>query len=143
MSRISTSPRVSRNIVLDASAVLANVLREPGGERVDDLFDSLEAGETLKVAIGSVNWCEILTRLFRDNRNMATEELAALLAGVELVAFDRDVAEVAAGFARIDASLSLGDRACLALASSRQAAAWTTDKQWSRLNLGVKVEILR
>jgi PIN domain nuclease of toxin-antitoxin system len=55
----------------------------------------------------------------------------------------RKSAGVAAAFARIDRSLSLGDRACLALASIRKAKAWTTDKIWNRSKLPVDLEILR
>jgi PIN domain nuclease of toxin-antitoxin system len=39
--------------------------------------------------------------------------------------------------------ISLGDRACLALASARKAAAWTTDKTWIRVKAGVAIEVLR
>jgi ribonuclease VapC len=74
---------------------------------------------------------------------MTSGDLAALLAGVELVAFDQKSAELAAAFVRIDRSLSLGDRACLALASIRKAKAWTTDKIWTRAKLPVDLEVLR
>ena len=131
------------SIVLDSSAVLAAILKEPGGERVDALLDALELGKRVRVAISSVNWCEILTRLYRDNRGMNARDLDALLAGTEFVPFGRNEAELAAGYARAYPSLSLGDRACLALASTRKATAWTTDKIWARQDVGVPLEILR
>jgi PIN domain nuclease of toxin-antitoxin system len=40
-------------------------------------------------------------------------------------------------------AFSLADRACLALAFTRKAEAWTTDKAWTRAKIGVPVEILR
>jgi PIN domain nuclease of toxin-antitoxin system len=40
-------------------------------------------------------------------------------------------------------SLSLGDRACLALALQRQATVYTTGRAWKNLDLGIKVEVIR
>jgi PIN domain nuclease of toxin-antitoxin system len=134
--------RVNR-IVLDASAVLAMILNEPGGERVNALLDALELGSDTEVFISSVNWCEILTRMQRDYPSMMAEELTAALANIELVPFDKAVAEVAAGYALFSQALSLGDRACLALAKSQQASAWTTERLWSQCQLDVPVELIR
>ena len=39
--------------------------------------------------------------------------------------------------------LSLGDRACLALAIQRKATALTTDRAWKNLNLGIEIEVIR
>jgi len=72
-------------IVLDASAVLAMILNEPGGERVDALLDALELGSDAEVFISSVNWCEILTRMQREKLAISGERLSAVLTGVELV----------------------------------------------------------
>ena len=130
-------------IVLDSAAVLAMIQGEPGGERVETLLDSLEPGADVQVAISSVNWCEILTRVQRDNRSMTAEDLTAALAGVELVPFDKEAAELAAIYARVNQALSLGDRACLALAAARSATAWTADRVWGQLKLDVAVELIR
>lgn len=130
-------------VVLDSAAVLAMILNEPGGERVSALLDGIDLGEDVQVAISAVNWCEILSRLHRDSRIVDTGELAALLSGVELSPFGRSLAELAASFAPANPALSLGDRACLALAASLKATAWTTDKAWARAKTGVQVEILR
>ena len=131
------------NIVLDSAAVLAYILAEPGGRKVAALIARIDAGDDVTVAIGTVNWCEILTRLRRANKSMAEGELATLLAGVELIPFGRADAELAAAFSELDRSLSLGDRACLALAHARGATAWTTDKIWARTKVRVPVEVLR
>jgi ribonuclease VapC len=131
------------NVVLDSSAVLALILKERGGQRLDALLAAIDRGDDVQVAISAVNWSEILGRLHRDHRTIAPFDLAALLSGVELVPFGRREAEVAADYVRIAPSLSLGDRACLALASARKATAWTTDKIWARMNIGVDLEVLR
>jgi PIN domain nuclease of toxin-antitoxin system len=39
--------------------------------------------------------------------------------------------------------LSLGDRACLALAISTGATAYTADRAWKKLNAGVRIEVIR
>ena len=67
----------TNNIVLDSSAVLALALREPGGEKVAALLSALDSGTPVSIALSSVSWCEILTRLYRDSNSMATEQLHA------------------------------------------------------------------
>ena len=131
------------SVVLDSSAVLALILNEPGGQHVDALLDRLDCGEIAQIALSTLTWCEILSRLHRNNDAMTASELAGLLEGVEVVSFTLPDAELAADFARMDRSISLGDRACLALARTRNATAWTTDKVWQRLNIGVTVKVLR
>ena len=127
------------NIVLDASAALAMILNEPGGEKVKALLRA----QTASVAMSSVNWCEVITRLQRDSPIMDAKKLTSMLPGVEVVVFGQIDAEAAAEFAKTLSALSLGDRACLALASERGATAWTTDKLWSKAKVGVKIEVLR
>jgi PIN domain nuclease of toxin-antitoxin system len=39
--------------------------------------------------------------------------------------------------------LSLGDRACLALAIQRKAAVYTTDTVWKNLSLSIQVNLIR
>jgi len=116
---------------------------EPGGERVGAVLDRLEIGENLEISISTVNWCEILTRLQRDRVAITGSWLASILPVVEVVAFAAEEAESAAALAKKCPSLSLGDRACLALALRRGATAWTTDKIWAQSGHGVDIEILR
>lgn len=131
------------NVVLDSSAVLALVLKESGGDKVAALLSALDSGAGVKVAFSSVSWCEVLTRLYRDSTSMTVEKLNALLVDVELVPLSKAAAELAADYSLVHSELSLGDRACLALASVRAATAWTTDKAWSRAKIGVSIEVLR
>jgi len=130
-------------IVLDASAVLAMILNESGGRRVYELLDALELGSDAEIFISSVNWCEILTRMQKENLLLCGDDLSAILAGVELVPFGRTDAGLAAAYAHVSRALSLGDRACLALAKSKQAIAWTTERLWSQCHVDVPVELIR
>jgi ribonuclease VapC len=130
-------------IVFDSSAVLAMVLKEPGGNRVETALDATNQGTDTEIAISSVNWCEVLTRLQRSPASLTPEELAGILSGVEVVPFDRTGAEMAAQLNLLAPFISLGDRACLALASARKASAWTTDKSWNRVKAGIPIRFLR
>jgi PIN domain nuclease of toxin-antitoxin system len=130
-------------IVLDSAAVLAMVQGEPGGERVEALLDKLEIGSDLQVFISSVNWCEVLTRMQRDYPAMTARELMTALTSIELVPFDKTAAEVAASYALVSQALSLGDRACLALAKINQASAWTADRILTQFDLDVPIELIR
>jgi PIN domain nuclease of toxin-antitoxin system len=130
-------------IVFDASAVLAMILKEPGGERVESALDATSQGSADEIAISSVNWCEVLTRLQRSPASLTPEELAGILSGVEVVPFERSGAELAAQLNLAAPFISLGDRACLALAFARKAVAWTTDRTWNRVKAGALIELLR
>lgn len=131
------------SIVLDSAAVLAMIQHEPGGEKVEALLDLVESGAQVTVGLSWVNWCEVLTRAQRDFPAMTAEDLSTSLAGVELVDFDGSLAELAASYATVSRSLSLGDRACLALAKSRGATAWTADRIWIKFGLDVPVQLIR
>jgi PIN domain nuclease of toxin-antitoxin system len=127
------------NIVLDSSAVLAMAYSEPGGDRVHAAIVS----PLYVVSISAVNWCEVLTKLSQKSPIMTAEKLTAILPGVEVVPFGQAEAEQVANLAKICPNISLGDRACLALASFLDATAWTTDKIWAQMPAGVKLEMLR
>ena len=131
------------SIVLDSAAVLAMIQHEPGGERVEALLDSIQASAQVTAGLSWVNWCEVLTRAQRDYPAMTGEDLTASLAGLELVPFDGSLAELAASYALVSRALSLGDRACLALAKSRGATAWTADRIWLQFSLDVPVLLIR
>jgi len=131
------------SVVLDSAAVLAMIQGERGGDRVESLLSSIEPSADVRVAMSWVNWCEVLTRAQRDNPGMTSDELTAALAGVELVPFGAVVAALAASYARVSRALSLGDRACLALAKINHATAWTSDRLWLQLALDVPVELIR
>jgi PIN domain nuclease of toxin-antitoxin system len=119
------------------------IQHEPGGERVEALLDSIQASAQVTVGLSWVNWCEVLTRAQRDYPAMTAEDLTASLAGVELVPFGGSLAELAASYALLSRALSLGDRACLALAKSRGATAWTADRIWLQFSLDVPVLLIR
>lgn len=42
-----------------------------------------------------------------------------------------------------DCCLSLGDRACLALARTRGVPAMTSDRTWTQLQIGIEIRLIR
>ena len=65
--------------------------------------------------------------------------------GVEIVPFDEPRAYDTASLRSLTRAkgLSLGDRACLALARERGVPAVTADRAWAALDLGIEIELIR
>lgn len=129
--------------VLDASALLAYLRDEQGAEVVADAI-------AVGAAISTVNLAEVLSRATdRDgdpNRLVRQMTDRGLLHGaISVEPFtDEDAIEVAhlRPETRVQ-GLSLGDRACLALARRLALPALTADTAWSRLDLGVALKQIR
>jgi ribonuclease VapC len=123
--------------VLDSSAVLAFVNGEPGAEIVARLI-----GDSL---ISTVNFAEVVTKLVERSGSLELAREALAIVDLDLIDFDRDLAENAGGLiARTKLKgLSLGDRACLALAVRERLPAVTGDRGWESLDVGVEVRLFR
>ena len=124
--------------VLDASAVLAFVNKEPGAEAVA-LYLS-------RSVISAINWSGVVAKL---SERGVTEELIRKLAGrlsIKVVSVDQEQATVA-GLLRLGTKafgLSLGDRMCLALGLQLNRPVITTDRQWGQLDIeGIEVRLVR
>jgi ribonuclease VapC len=124
-------------IALDASALLAFLLRERGHERVRQLL-----GEA---CMSTVNFSEVLGRFARAGQDVALIAEKLLATPIQLVDFSTEQAVIAAALlpATYEEGLSQGDRACLALAQQRGIRAVTADKAWRRLEVGVEIEAIR
>jgi PIN domain nuclease of toxin-antitoxin system len=124
------------DVVLDASAVLALLNREPGGERVEDyLADGV---------VSAVNAAEVLSKLADAGLTPGEAKESLSLLGISIVAFElRDAEAVAAlrGHTK-SKGLSLGDRACLALGLRLGAVVVTAERSWAGLKIG-RVETIR
>ncbi len=123
-------------VVLDASALLALFNDEPGA---DSVMQALEQPCLLSAA----NHTEVLTKLL--DKGLSPQDAATVMASVELriVAFDAAQSADAAWLrmATRKVGLSLGDRACLALARAEGAAVLTADKPWLQIAQAVDVKV--
>jgi PIN domain nuclease of toxin-antitoxin system len=125
------------DIVLDASALLAMLHSEAGTERVEPRL----AGS----GIGAVNLSEVVAKLIEDG--VPEVEIRAAVGRLQLDVhpFDREQA-YAAGVLRQATrglGLSFGDRARLALAQRLGETVLTADWSWARLELDIRVEVIR
>ena len=125
-----------RRTVLDASAILAALYREPGAEVVETHY---EAG-----IVSSVNLSEVAAKL--SDRGIPITEARELLSGLGLAVrpFDEGLAYVSGALrnATRSSGLSLGDRACLALGLVEAVPVVTVDRKWADISEAVGVEVI-
>jgi len=126
--------------VIDASALLAVLQKEIGYLTVVPLLNG--------AYISTVNLSEVLQKV--EQKGLKISNLVNSLEGLglQLVSFTPEQAELTANLWKTTQplGLSLGDRACLALAQSLNAIAITADKAWiniSNIQLNIQVQVIR
>ena len=126
--------------VLDASAVLALLQDEPGADVVEDAIDR-------GAVVSAVNLAEVVTKMV--DAGAAVDRAADLVLGL-FVEVEPYALQAAVDAARIrsvttERGLSLGDRACLSLARSRELSLITADRAWSEVAepLGLTIRTIR
>jgi len=125
------------SIVLDSSVVLAVLLGEPGASLVEQSLGG--------AMILTVNLAEVATKQLASGVDLETARQEFDELGIEVVDFTRDLAEDAAVLAASTKALglSLGDRACIALARRESLPALTADRAWRDVDVGVRIELIR
>ena len=125
-------------IVLDASAILAFIQGERGSEKLTPelLSDS---------ACSAVNLAEVHGKLVSRGWSVDEAWEDAFSPSQQVVPFDVSQARIAGDLVihTRTLGLSLGDRACLALALMLKASVYTTEQGWRKLKLEVPVHVLR
>lgn len=123
--------------VLDASALLAVLNDEAGAEVVIRHIEN--------AIISTVNYAEVVSKLVE--RGAAMNEVEAALQILDLTVVDFDLALAKrTGALRVSTcsrGLSLGDRACLALAERERRSALTADRDWVGIIPSVEVRLIR
>ncbi len=125
--------------VLDASALLAGLLKEPGADRVAEALDG--------AVISAVNLAEVTAGLVKNGATEREARSALRSAGVTVLAADEELG-IQAGLLRSQTDrvgLSLGDRFCLSLARRLDSPALTADRKWLTIaeDVGVEIELIR
>jgi len=128
---------VSNRIVLDASALLCLLNDEPGADRVAEVLT--------RSLIGATNLAEVVSKL--RERGLSLDEVKEALGGLHL-----DVRPLPPGQAMLigdlrpatrPLGLSLGDRACLALAIELGAEIYTTDAALTKADVAITATNIR
>ncbi len=126
------------SVVLDASAILALINREPGS-------DKLTAKVLADALCSTVNLAEVQAKLVSKGWSPEDAWEDATSPIREAVFFTDEHAKIAGSLVALTQpfGLSLGDRACLALGISLKTPVYTADKTWSKLKLGVRIHLIR
>jgi ribonuclease VapC len=124
-------------VVLDASALLAYLKNEPGGDVVDAALSAS--------VMSSVNWAEVIQKSIAAGIDVdgMLDELQVL--GLRVEPFLPEDGEVAGRLweQTRQAGLSLGDRACLSLGLRLGVDILTSDRAWATLNLTANIQVIR
>lgn len=128
---------MNEGYALDASALLALLLGEPGSDLVRDLIPLC--------AISTVNLSEVVAKLQERGVPNEVVDLSLDELSLAVVGFDEDQALLAGRLRHVtrDAGLSFGDRACLALADTMSATALTADRAWGQLSDAFSIALVR
>lgn len=125
--------------VLDASALLAMLLGEPGGDKVTAALDG--------AILSSVNLAEVVSHYAKLGAPRVDIEALLSPLPIRVVPVDASLS-YDAGMLRpltLPGGLSLGDRYCLALAKREGIPAVTAERRWPDIaaDAGVQVQLIR
>jgi PIN domain nuclease of toxin-antitoxin system len=123
--------------VLDASALIAFLRREPGADRV--------AAVLTRSCISTVNLAEAYGKMVEYGKRLEEVAYQVERLRIPVVPFTTEHAHIAASLwkATRGVGLSLGDRACLALALQTRLPAFTTERSWLDFDVGAQITKIR
>ena len=125
--------------VLDASALLAFLQREPGAGSVRAVLGG--------ALMSTVSWTEVVRKAADSEREAVELRIVLGSLGLALEPFSAARAGIAGSLRRATSALGLspGDRACLGLAIEKGERIPTADRIWERLRseVGIGIEVIR
>jgi len=125
-------------VILDAPALLALLNSEKGKDLVEEVLS--------KSVMSAISVFEVIAEL-EAKLNILPDESKKMIETIiqEIIPFNLEQAAEVAKLKSVTkgSGLSLGDRACLALAKLKRYPIYTTDKTWKELNIGVDVQLIR
>jgi len=126
------------SVVLDASALITMLNQESGA-------DMLTPEILLNAVSSTVNLAEVQNKLVSRGLPPEAAWRATLHSVREAISFTPEHAKTAGSLIAETRplGLSLGDRACLALALELKAQVYTADRSWKHLKLGLRIHIIR
>ena len=125
-------------VVFDASAILAVLQHERGAE-------TLTVEMRKNAVVSAVNLAEVQSKLVKKGHDPEKAWEDALSTMTEVEPFTGEHARIAGDLISTTEKygLSLGDRACLALAIALKAPVYTTEQAWRNLQVGVPIHVIR
>jgi ribonuclease VapC len=128
---------LGKTAVLDASALMALLRGEKGAEAVDACLSD--------AVVSTVNQAEVQTKLVSAGMDPRVAWWHISELKCHSIPFDESLAQITGALVEFTKplGLSLGDRACLALAMQLHARALTADRSWKKLSLGIEIEVIR
>ncbi len=123
--------------VVDASAVLAAVQDEQGGEYVKKHID--------RCIISSVNWSEVLQKLSSSGSDVDKIDAYLNALGLRVIDFTEDDGRISASLwpSCKSLGLSLADRACIATGLRLKTKIITADRAWKKLDIKSQLHLIR
>lgn len=123
--------------VFDASVVLAHIGQEPGSDGIDEL--------AVEALMSAVNLAEVFAKLAERGLSASEADSIVYRYRFEVAPFDEELARQTGALRPETKSLglSLGDRACLALAQRERLPVFTADRNWTKLKVGVEIRVIR
>ncbi|MFC3443164.1 type II toxin-antitoxin system VapC family toxin [Sphingobium rhizovicinum] len=124
-------------VILDTSALLTVLLDEHGADKVRPHM------ATAQMSI--INLCETYTKLIEAGLAKDDAEDQVMRLGLRIRSFREAHALETAALRPLTRhlGLSLGDRACLALARLNDLPVMTADRLWAELDIGIDIRLIR
>lgn len=123
--------------VLDASALIAFLRKEPGGDKVAEVLT--------RSCISAVNLAETYSKMAEHGKALEAVAYQVERLRIPVIPFDSEQARLVASLWKESrqVGMSLGDRACLSLAIKTSLPALTTEATWVNCSFGVQVVKIR